>query len=155
MLENLHDAVNWAAARYPVVIKPLSSMGSEGIEQVDDAAALRRAADRRAGEGALLVEEAVLGPSTAGKDSCVTARCGLATRRAKRAFAVPSARATMFGAALSAALALASLSDVLAARGRYDQARDALREAAARARDLGMAAVAARARDSLDACPAG
>ena len=56
------------------------------------------------------------------------------------------------GGAPAAALALASLGDVLAARGSYAHARDALHEAAAQARALDMPVLAARARDALDAC---
>ena len=46
----------------PVVVKPLSSAGSEGVELVTDAAAFREVAARRGGEGKLLVERAIAGP---------------------------------------------------------------------------------------------
>jgi biotin carboxylase len=58
----LAEAAPWAAERYPVVVKPLSSAGSDGVELVTDAAAFERVAARRAGEGRLLVERAVTGP---------------------------------------------------------------------------------------------
>lgn len=60
--EHLHDAEDWAAAHLPVIIKPLSSTGSSGVELVPDLAGYRAAADRRSHEGRLLVEEAVQGP---------------------------------------------------------------------------------------------
>jgi biotin carboxylase len=55
-------ARDWAAQRLPVVVKPLSSAGSDGVELVADAAAFEQAAWRRAEEGRLLVERAVSGP---------------------------------------------------------------------------------------------
>ncbi len=58
----LSDAADWAGARMPVVVKPLSSAGSEGVELVTDAAAFREVAARRGGEGKLLVERAIAGP---------------------------------------------------------------------------------------------
>lgn len=58
----LSDAADWAGARMPVVVKPLSSAGSAGVELVPDAAAFREVAARRDGEGMLLVERAVTGP---------------------------------------------------------------------------------------------
>jgi tetratricopeptide (TPR) repeat protein len=58
------------------------------------------------------------------------------------------------GAAPRAALALASLGDVMTARGSYAAARDALDEAAARARALDMPVLAAQIRDALNTCPA-
>jgi biotin carboxylase len=62
LVEDLHDAADWSSARFPVVVKPLSSMGSDGVEQVADGGELRRAANQRAHEGPLLVEEVVQGP---------------------------------------------------------------------------------------------
>ncbi|MET9773215.1 ATP-grasp domain-containing protein [Streptomyces sp. NPDC006367] len=56
------DARAWAAEHMPVVIKPLSSAGSSGVELVADPAAYDEAAVRRDGEGRLLVERAVTGP---------------------------------------------------------------------------------------------
>ncbi|MDQ2958054.1 MAG: ATP-grasp domain-containing protein, partial [Actinomycetota bacterium] len=58
----LTDARDWAADRLPVVIKPLSSAGSLGVEHVADLAAFDQAAGRRGGQGRLLVEQAVDGP---------------------------------------------------------------------------------------------
>jgi biotin carboxylase len=57
----LPDAEAWAAGRFPVVVKPLSSSGSAG-ELVRDLGGFRAAADRRARDGRLLVETAVQGP---------------------------------------------------------------------------------------------
>lgn len=62
VVEWLRNAAEWAAARYPVVVKPLASTGSEGVELLSDAAAFASAAQRRRGERALLVERAVEGP---------------------------------------------------------------------------------------------
>jgi biotin carboxylase len=58
---SLADAAGWARARFPVVIKPLSSSGSLGIELVPDESGYADAAERRAGQ-TLLVEQAVGGP---------------------------------------------------------------------------------------------
>jgi len=58
----LAEAATWAAERFPVVVKPLSSAGSDGVELVADAGAFERVVARRAGEGRLLVERAVTGP---------------------------------------------------------------------------------------------
>lgn len=58
----LAEAAQWAAERFPVVVKPLSSAGSDGVELVVDAAAFERVAARRSDEGRLLVERAVTGP---------------------------------------------------------------------------------------------
>lgn len=52
----------WVADRLPVVVKPLSSAGSAGVEHVADLAAYSNVAARRDGEGRLLVEQAVPGP---------------------------------------------------------------------------------------------
>ncbi|MFG2873459.1 ATP-grasp domain-containing protein [Streptomyces sp. NPDC048337] len=60
--ERLADARDWAAERMPVVVKPLSSAGSAGVELVADPAAYDEAVERRGGEGKLLVERAVTGP---------------------------------------------------------------------------------------------
>jgi tetratricopeptide (TPR) repeat protein len=54
------------------------------------------------------------------------------------------------GAAPHAALALVSLGEVLAARAKHAEARDAMAEAAARAHALHLRAVAAQAHHSLD-----
>ncbi|MFE9762977.1 ATP-grasp domain-containing protein [Streptomyces sp. NPDC005808] len=60
--ERLGDARGWAAGRMPVVVKPLSSAGSAGVELVADISAYDEAVARRDGEGKLLVERAVTGP---------------------------------------------------------------------------------------------
>lgn len=57
-----HDrAISWATPRLPVVVKPLSSFGSAGVEQVSDADTLREVLTRRKPEK-LLLEKAVDGP---------------------------------------------------------------------------------------------
>jgi biotin carboxylase len=58
----LADAAGWAASRFPVVIKPLSSSGSIGVELVPDKSGYADAVERRSGESPLLVEAAVDGP---------------------------------------------------------------------------------------------
>ncbi|MFJ3937645.1 ATP-grasp domain-containing protein [Streptomyces parvus] len=58
----LAHAGAWAAERFPVVVKPLSSAGSAGVELVPDGPAFRAAAVRRAAERPLLVESCVDGP---------------------------------------------------------------------------------------------
>ncbi|MFF3895375.1 ATP-grasp domain-containing protein [Streptomyces sp. NPDC001812] len=65
--EHLHvagiaDGAAWMQGRLPVVVKPLTLAGSEGVELVRDAAGVDEAVARRAGEGPVLVEEAVQGP---------------------------------------------------------------------------------------------
>lgn len=60
--DDLGAAETWAQARLPVVVKPLTSSGSSGVEFVPDLAAYRQTAERRAHEGRLLVEAAVQGP---------------------------------------------------------------------------------------------
>jgi biotin carboxylase len=62
LTDDLRSAADWAGARMPVVVKPLSSSGSSGVELVTDADGYLRVARRRAGEGPLLVEAAVAGP---------------------------------------------------------------------------------------------
>lgn len=62
LTNDLSASAEWAGARLPVVVKPLSSAGSEGVELVPDAAAFDRAASRRASERPLLVESALEGP---------------------------------------------------------------------------------------------
>lgn len=54
-------ALSWAGPRLPVIVKPLSSSGSAGVEMAFDLARLRATLDRR-GAGRLLVEQAVDGP---------------------------------------------------------------------------------------------
>ncbi|MGK5113668.1 ATP-grasp domain-containing protein [Geodermatophilus sp. CPCC 205506] len=62
LTDDLRAAADWAAARMPVVVKPLSSSGSSGVELVTDVDGYLEVARRRAGEGRLLVEAAVAGP---------------------------------------------------------------------------------------------
>lgn len=58
----LAAAEEWAASRLPVVVKPLASSGSAGVELVPDLESYWAIAARRGGEGPLLVETAVDGP---------------------------------------------------------------------------------------------
>lgn len=58
----LADAADWANSHFPVVIKPLSSAGSLGVELVSDQSGYADAVERRSGESQLLVEVAVDGP---------------------------------------------------------------------------------------------
>ncbi|MFE9255788.1 ATP-grasp domain-containing protein [Streptomyces sp. NPDC006879] len=65
--EHLHvgrieEARDWMLERLPVVVKPLSLAGSEGVELVRDAEAVAEVVARRAAEGTVLVEEAIGGP---------------------------------------------------------------------------------------------
>jgi biotin carboxylase len=60
--DDLQASAAWALKRLPVVVKPLSSSGSAGVELVADAGAYREVAARRAAERPLLVETAVDGP---------------------------------------------------------------------------------------------
>ncbi|GGX06316.1 ATP-grasp domain-containing protein [Streptomyces chartreusis] len=62
LTDDLPASAEWAGARLPVVVKPLSSAGSAGVELVADAAAFDDAAHRRAAERPLLVESALEGP---------------------------------------------------------------------------------------------
>ncbi|MEU5765523.1 ATP-grasp domain-containing protein [Streptomyces asoensis] len=62
LTDDLADSAGWAGPRLPVVVKPLSSAGSDGVELVADAAAFERTALRRAAERPLLVESALEGP---------------------------------------------------------------------------------------------
>lgn len=59
--DDLLAVESWAAARFPVVVKPLGMFGSEGVELVADADAYRGCGRRRARER-LLVETAIDGP---------------------------------------------------------------------------------------------
>lgn len=54
--------VDWAALRLPVVIKPLSSFGSDGVELIADRAQLQAVVQRRTGSGSVLFEKAIDGP---------------------------------------------------------------------------------------------
>jgi biotin carboxylase len=62
VVECLREARHWVSARFPVVIKPLSSTGSEGVELVADPRAFAVAAARRVDHGPVLVETAIRGP---------------------------------------------------------------------------------------------
>jgi biotin carboxylase len=62
VVDDLAGAAEWALARLPVVVKPLSLAGSMGVELVPDAAAFAEVAARRSGEGRLLVERTIEGP---------------------------------------------------------------------------------------------
>jgi biotin carboxylase len=62
LTDDLRGAERWSASRLPVVVKPLSSTGSSGVEFVPDLPAFRGIAQRRTREGRLLVEAAVDGP---------------------------------------------------------------------------------------------
>jgi biotin carboxylase len=62
LTDDLAGAAEWAGARMPVVVKPLTGAGSIGVEFVPDAAAYAAVAERRSGAGRLLVEAAVDGP---------------------------------------------------------------------------------------------
>ncbi|MFF3596784.1 ATP-grasp domain-containing protein [Kitasatospora indigofera] len=57
----LTEAGPWASTRFPVIVKPLSSAGSEGVELIPDLPAYRETAARRT-KGLLLVETAAQGP---------------------------------------------------------------------------------------------
>lgn len=56
------EAREWMLERLPVVVKPLSQSGSEGVELVTRAEDVPELIARRAAEGTVLVETAVLGP---------------------------------------------------------------------------------------------
>jgi biotin carboxylase len=58
----LAAAEEWAASRLPVVVKPLASSGSAGVELVRDLESYQAVAVQRGEEGPLLVETAVNGP---------------------------------------------------------------------------------------------
>ncbi|MBW5487013.1 ATP-grasp domain-containing protein [Streptomyces bambusae] len=59
---DLGSAREWMAERLPVVVKPLTLGGSEGVELVTTPAEADEIVVRRGGEGKILVEEAVQGP---------------------------------------------------------------------------------------------
>jgi biotin carboxylase len=58
---DLADAADWARDHFPVIIKPLSSSGSMGVEAVSGQADFTQVAARRAGQ-TLLVERVIDGP---------------------------------------------------------------------------------------------
>ncbi|MDR5859267.1 ATP-grasp domain-containing protein [Halomonas eurihalina] len=61
LVGGLGEAKAWATSRFPVVVKPLSRMGSSGVERIDDDASWKDALCRRGTEGPLLVEEYIEG----------------------------------------------------------------------------------------------
>lgn len=88
--DQLDDASEWVAARLPVVIKPLSSAGSVGVELVPDAAGFTEVAERRAGEGRLLVEKAVDGPEFSWESLVVDGEVWFANLTAKETTGPPN-----------------------------------------------------------------
>ncbi len=61
VVTDIDRAVAWAQSRMPVVIKPLSSTGSAGVELVADPLALSATLRARAADGRVLLEHAVTG----------------------------------------------------------------------------------------------
>ncbi|MER6222257.1 ATP-grasp domain-containing protein [Streptomyces sp900105755] len=59
--QRLSDEREWALARLPVVVKPVSLQGSQGVERIASAADWDDVVARRDSEGPLLVEEYVEG----------------------------------------------------------------------------------------------
>lgn len=57
----LSDATDWASERLPVVVKPVSLQGSQGVERVGTAQEWADAVARRDADGPLLVEQYVEG----------------------------------------------------------------------------------------------
>ncbi|MFE7131551.1 ATP-grasp domain-containing protein [Streptomyces sp. NPDC057638] len=57
----LSEATDWALGRLPVVVKPVSSQGSQGVERIGTPDAWADAVARRDTEGPLLVEEYIEG----------------------------------------------------------------------------------------------
>ncbi|MEV6209044.1 ATP-grasp domain-containing protein [Kitasatospora sp. NPDC051914] len=62
LVSDLAEAREWMLERLPVVVKPLTLAGSEGVELVRTAAEADDIVARRSAEGKVLVEEAVEGP---------------------------------------------------------------------------------------------
>lgn len=62
LVGRIAEARDWMLERLPVVVKPLTLAGSEGVELIGDAAAVDEVVARRAADGRVLVEEAVEGP---------------------------------------------------------------------------------------------
>jgi biotin carboxylase len=87
---DLAAAAGWAAERLPVVIKPLSSAGSEGVELVADLDAYAHATARRAGERPLLVETAVEGPEFSWEALVVEGQVWFANTTAKETTGPPN-----------------------------------------------------------------
>lgn len=61
LVPSLAEGAGWSRHRLPVVVKPLSGSGSEGVELLADGRSLEAAVAGRAGEGRVLVERAVEG----------------------------------------------------------------------------------------------
>ncbi|GLZ51896.1 ATP-grasp domain-containing protein [Actinomycetospora sp. NBRC 106378] len=62
VVDRLSQAAEWAATRWPVMVKSLSGAGSAGVELVADPEGWTGAVAAREGEGRLLVERVVAGP---------------------------------------------------------------------------------------------
>ncbi|MEU3609666.1 ATP-grasp domain-containing protein [Streptomyces sp. NPDC035033] len=62
LVADVTEARSWMLERLPVVVKPLTGAGSEGVELVRTAEEAAEVLARRSGEGKVLVEEAVEGP---------------------------------------------------------------------------------------------
>lgn len=62
LVAEIRDATNWAEDRFPIVVKPLSGMGSTGVELVADSDAWAELVERRTDSGPTLVEEYIDGP---------------------------------------------------------------------------------------------
>lgn len=88
--DRLADAQPWVADRLPVVVKPLSSAGSAGVELVADLPGFLAAADRRAAEGRLLVERAATGPEFSWEALVLDGKVWFANLTAKETTGPPS-----------------------------------------------------------------
>jgi biotin carboxylase len=62
VVDDIGDAREWAAARLPVFVKPLSLTGGAGVEHLASDEALEAAVRRRSGTGRLVVETELAGP---------------------------------------------------------------------------------------------
>ncbi|MEU3146492.1 MULTISPECIES: ATP-grasp domain-containing protein [unclassified Streptomyces] len=62
LVPDVTEARTWMLERLPVVVKPLTGAGSEGVELVRTAEEAAEVRTRRSGEGKVLVEEAIEGP---------------------------------------------------------------------------------------------
>lgn len=90
LTDDLASTAEWAATHFPVVVKPLSSAGSVGVELVAGADAFEAAAHRRAAEGPSWSKRPWTDRSTAGRPWSGTARSGSPTSPPRR----PPARPT-------------------------------------------------------------
>jgi biotin carboxylase len=88
--DRLAEGSEWAVAHLPVVIKPLSSAGSAGVELVPDAAGFAEAAERRRDEGRLLVETFVDGPEFSWEALVVEGQVWFANLTAKETTGPPN-----------------------------------------------------------------